>query len=114
GNLPARRVCADIRAPGPLSVDDGPDVHVVGGRVEPNDVARAVVVEVADAADLVTGRMRPGTDARRPLAVCELPDVSVVGARIEPEDVAGAVLVEVTDAGHLITRRMGPDAGRTR
>ena len=61
---------------------------IARGRVEPEHVAGAVVVEVAEAGRLVAGRMRADIRAAGPLAVRELPDVDVAVRRIVPGEIA--------------------------
>ena len=74
----AARMRTEIDALGPLAVGDLPLVDIAGGRVLPQDVARAVAGEIADADDIVAGRVRARTDARLPLAAgIELPDVGL-------------------------------------
>ena len=54
---------------GPLAVDQAPDVGVARRRIVPEHVAGAVGVEVADAGDVVAGRMHADRGAAGPLAV---------------------------------------------
>ena len=82
---------SDIDASGPLAIRDQPQIDIARGRVEPEDIARAVVIEIADPHRLIAGRMRADIDAAGPLAVRDLPQIHIVRGRIEPQHVAGAV-----------------------
>ena len=49
-----------------------PDVGVACRRIEPQHIAGAVLVEVADAGDLIAGRVQTDRAAAGPLAVVKL------------------------------------------
>src|SRR4051794_22490758 len=89
-----------------LTVRQHPVFDMAVAGVAPHDVADAIVVEVADAYERRSERMRAQTSAARPMAVLDQPHVDVVVRWIVPDDVIGAVLVEVADAGDLIAGGM--------
>jgi hypothetical protein len=68
-----------------MAVDDLPNLDRVGRRIVPEDIARAVAVEIADAGRLPTRRMCANIDAAGPVAVRDLPDFRIAIGWVVPE-----------------------------
>src|SRR5262249_3290334 len=75
-----------------------PDADGAAG-MPPDDVADAVVVDVANALDRPAARWRraAGNRVRREAPTLHLPDRDVAAVVVVPDDVAGLVVVEVAD-----------------
>src|SRR5690349_8666492 len=94
---------AEPRTRGPTPIRHLPDVDIACRRVEPEDIAGPITVEVSGPARRIVGRMGANADTRCPLAVRDFPQINVAGGRVEPEHVAGAAVIVVAKSDRLIS-----------
>src|SRR4051812_45384460 len=94
-------MAAEIKAPCPSAVGEQPLIGPAGRGILPDDIARAVMVHVGGANDVVADRMSPRVDARSPLPIRQKPNIGLTASGIEPEHVARTVMIEIADRADL-------------